>query len=268
VLIASLLLASCAQAPTESRVTANAIGLSGHEASQIISNRDFARTIMVQPLADAQSRISPATAALLADGSAREVFSHFVACALPGDVTLVATIDNVDLEFFGDHGLAPQWRTSPLNLVGQRWVSACMFAKLNGQDLHVPLSLRGPNLGLALLEAEAEVFTLEDSAYYGNLFVPQDQDIQWYTCRGRDLAAGTQGDLANRDCGVPDPNKPGLTKCGLFYAGDCGSFAAERACESFVTNGTYYRRCHTAPSENGVFQGAVFEQVITTFVRP
>src|SRR6185295_18886679 len=84
VLIASLLLASCAQAPTESRVTANAIGLSGHEASQIISNRDFARTIMVQPLADAQSRISPATAALLADGSAREVFSHFVACALPG----------------------------------------------------------------------------------------------------------------------------------------------------------------------------------------
>lgn len=265
--IASLLLASCAPEPTESRITADTIGLSGHDPAQIIRHRDLARTLMTQPLADAGGRISASIAALLVDDSRRQMFGFFVACALPEDAVLVGTVgDFGDIEFFGGHGLAPQWRTGPLNLDGQRWVSACLFAKLNEEQLHIGLSLRGPHLGLALLDGESEAFPLEEAAFYGNMFVPLNQDLQWYTCRGRDLAAGARGDLDNRDCSVPDPNKPGLTKCGLTWTGDC-LFAAQRACESFVTNGTYYRRCHTAPSQNGQLQGALFEQVITVFVQ-
>jgi hypothetical protein len=265
-LIAPLLLSACAQAPTDSVVTSNVIALDGHRASAILKIRPFARSLMIQPLADPTGRISPAIAAALADDTTRETFSHLVACALSADVTLVATIDGQDLEFFGEHGLTPEWRNSSLSVSGQRWVSACMFAKLNAADVHMPVSLRGPNLGLALVEGEAEIFPLEEGAYFGNLFVSLDQPIQWYACRGRDQAAGDQGSLHIHDCSEPDPNKPSLTKCGLFYAGDCGNFSAHPACEEFVVSGTYYRRCHTAPASNGGPQGAVFNEVVTLFL--
>src|ERR1043165_962611 len=57
--------------------------------------------------------------------------------------------------------LTPEWRTSSLSLQGQQWVSACMFAKLNAADVHLPVSLRGPNFGLALVDGGAEAFPLE-----------------------------------------------------------------------------------------------------------
>lgn len=95
-LIAPLLLASCAQAPADAVVTSNVIAIDGHHASAIVKTRPFAltpMTLMTQPLADVTGRISPDIAAALADDTTRETFSHFVACALPADVTLVATID-------------------------------------------------------------------------------------------------------------------------------------------------------------------------------
>jgi hypothetical protein len=266
-LIAPLLLASCAQAPNDSVVTSNVIAIDGHRASDIVKIRPFARTLMTQPLADVTGRISPGIAAALADDTTRETFSHFVACALPADVTLVATIDGQDIEFFGDHGLTPEWRNSSLTVPGQRWVSACMFAKLNAAGVHIPVSLRGPNLGLARVEGEAEAFPLEEGAYFGNLFVSLDQPLQWYACRGRDQAAGDQGTLHIHDCSEPDPNKPSLTKCGLSYAGDCGNFSAHPACEAFQVNTTYYKRCHTARASNGGFGGEVFDQVVTLFLQ-
>jgi hypothetical protein len=265
-LIAPLLLVSCAQAPTDSVVTSNVIGIDGHRASAIIKIRPFARTLMTQPLADVTGRISPDIAAALADDATRVTFSQLVACALPADVTLVATIDGQDLEFLGDHGLTPEWRNSSLSVSGQRWVSACMFAKVNARDVHLPVSLRGPNVGLALVEGEAEAFPLEEGAYFGNLFVPQDQPIQWYACRGRDQAAGDQGVLHIHDCSEPDLDKPSVTKCGLSYAGDCGNFSAQPACEAFLVNTTYYKRCHTAPSSSGGFEDAVFDEVVTLFL--
>ena len=263
-LLAWLLLASCTQATTESRTTANALVGDGLNPGELITTRAFATTLITQRLADSQLRISAETSAALSDSDAREVFSHIVACALPGDVTLIGTIDGFDLEFFGDRGLTPQWLTAPLNVAGQRWISACMFAKVNGADVHVPISLRGPNPGLALSEGEREGYNLEEGAFYGTMFGPPSQPMQWYACRGRDLAVGVTGELQVRGCAEPDPNKPGLTRCGFFFAGDCGSFAADQACESFSTSGSFYQRCHTAPIQNGP-SGAI-DQVITTFV--
>ena len=265
-LIAPLLLACCAQTPTDAVATSNVIAIDGHRADDIIKTRPFALTLMTRPLADVTGRISPDIAVALADNITRETFSHFVACALPADVTLVATVDGQDIEFFGDHGLTPEWRNSSLSLQGQQWVSACMFAKLNAAEVHLPVSLRGPNFGLALVDGEAEAFPLEEGAYFGNLFVPLQQPIQWYACRGRDQAASDQGALHIHDCSEPDPNKPSITKCGLFFAGDCGNFSAHPACEGFVVAGKYYKRCHTAPASNGGFQGAVFDQVVRLFL--
>jgi len=268
VLVAPWLLASCAQAPTESRTTADVIMLDRLNTRLIVGNRINAIPLIARPLADDQSRVSDSAAALLASSGGIELFSFIVNCALPADVTLLATIDDSELEFFGEFGLAPRWRSAPLDLAGQRWVSACVFARVNAHDVLVPFSARGPNLGLAADGDERAAATLEEGAFYGNLFVPFDQRIQWFACRGRDEAAGESGGLADRDCADQDPAKPSLTQCGFVFTGDCGSFAAERACESFSTNGTYYRRCHTAPPRDGHWQGDVFEQVITTFAFP
>ena len=41
----------------------------------------------------------------------------------------------------------------------------------------------------------------------------------------------------------------------------------DQACESFSSDGAFYRRCHTAPIASDP-DGEVFEQVITTFTEP
>jgi hypothetical protein len=210
--------------------------------------------------------VSDSAAALLSSPEGIELFAHIVACALPEPVMLTATINNEEIDFFGAVGLAPQWLSGPANLTNQRWVSACLFAQVSGHDLPIPLSARGPNPALGGDVNERLAYSLEEGAYYGNMFVSADQPIQWFACRGRDQAATNDGDLVNRDCSEPDPAKPSVTKCGFAYAGDCGNFAADQACESFSTSRTFYGRCHTAPIQAG--PSDVYEEVITTFVRP
>ncbi|MBC7975126.1 MAG: hypothetical protein H7138_09090 [Myxococcales bacterium] len=189
-----------------------------------------------------------------------------VGCALPADVTLVATIQGTDFEFFGDLGLARSWLRGPLDREGQGWVSACIFSRVNANEVAIPISLRGPNPNLDVIEEEREGWSLEEGAFYGNLFGPANQPIQWYACRGKDQAAGESGGLVDRDCAEPDPENPGFTQCGFIYAGEC-----ESACERFSENGTFYRRCHTAPQasgHHGCSDDRTFRQVITTFVVP
>jgi hypothetical protein len=265
--IASLLLASCAQAPTESRASTNVITGDRLDADKIVSNRVNATALISHPLADAQLRVNSSATALFSTPEGIELFSFIAACALPSAVMLTATIDGNEFQFFGDIGLTPQWLSIPLNLTGQRWVSACVFARVNGHQVIVPLSARGPNPALNANADERASFTLEEGAFYGNMFVPSNQAIQWFACRGRDQAASDGGILADRDCTEPDPAKPSVTRCGFAYAGSCGSFGADQACESFSTAGTFYRRCHTAPIQPGP-SFDVFEEVITTFVQP
>jgi hypothetical protein len=265
-LLAAALLASCAQAPAESRTASNVITADRLNVSTILSNRFNIIPLITGPLADAQSRVTPNATKLLSTPDGVALFSFIVSCALPLDAVLVATIDGNELDFFGEIGLTPQWQSASLDLTGQRWVSACLLARVNAHSVLVPFSARGPNLGLAVSDDERDLFTLEEGAFYGNVFVPADQPIQWFACRGKAQAAGETGGLIERDCAEPDPAKPSITQCGFGFAGDCGSFAPNPACEVF-SNGKYYQRCHTAPI-HGTGPDAVFEQVITTFVIP
>ena len=70
-------------------------------------------------------------------------------------------------------------------------------------------------------------FSLQEGAFYGNLFSDPDAPLDWNACRGRDQAAGERGDLRMRDCTEPDLDNPTLTKCGFKYAGDCGTYAQD-----------------------------------------
>ncbi|MEJ7604251.1 MAG: hypothetical protein WKG01_40700, partial [Kofleriaceae bacterium] len=188
---------------------------------------------------------------LLSTPDGREVLTYLVGCAVPADQVLVGTHDGTTYEFYGELGLAPGWLRHRLDRAGKGWVSACMFSRVNVNNVALPVSLRGPNRKLDTTPEERAGWTLEEGAFYGNLFTPGDQPINWIACRGEDQAAGESGGLVERDCAEPDPANPGKTLCGFKYAGDCGTFAEDEVCEGYSTQGTYYRRCHTEPFGRG-----------------
>jgi len=281
------LVGACATAPSESLATSDVLIANRLLANRMVASRLFANRLSTRPLV--AGRMSPSSMAvnmstagrMLASEDGREVFSALVSCAFPADVLLTATVGGLSLEFPGELGLAPQWAWAPLDRAGQGWVSACMFARVNARDVAIPISMRGPNLLLAVDADERMDWALEEGAFFGNFFGPIDQPLQWFACRGRDQVAGEGGNLANRLCTVPDPANPGFTMCGMTFAGDCGSFASDRVCETFSQRGTFYQRCHSAPlqsqcHDHGQHEAeqstgtlvAVFDQVITTFVTP
>jgi hypothetical protein len=272
------LVVGCADLPSESTNTAAIVSSNRLAANRLAANRLAANRLAANRLA--ANRISNgrlgvnrgATDALLATEDGREVFSLIVSCALGDDITLVATVDGTEFEFFGELGLARDWASRRIDRESQGWVSACIFARVNANEVAIPISLRGSSNALDVSEDERAAWTLEEGGFYGNLFGPVDEPIQWYACRGRDQAAGESGGLLDRDCAEPDPANPGFTQCGFIYAGDCGDFAADQACESFSEHGTFYRKCHSAPlqhhHERCRSNDQVFRQVITTFVLP
>jgi hypothetical protein len=259
------LLISCVEVPDVSThvtevAASNGIAVNGIAVNRISALRVAAGQIAADELSDGRLDINrDAAEPLLATEAGREVLAALVGCALPAEITLAATVDDQDFAFRGGLGLARQWLTGPLDADSQRWVSACLFARVNAHGLAVQISLRGENDGLAVSDDERANFVLEEGGFFGNLFGPADEPIQWYACRGKDQASGELGRLIDRDCAEPDPVKPAFTQCGFNYVGDCGSFAAEPACESFAEKGTFYGQCHTGGGE-------VFSQVITTFV--
>lgn len=262
------LLAACANVPGESTtrssvVTLNRIALNRIALNRIALNRLPLSRLATSRLSNNQLSANMDSAGkLLASDDGLEIFSLIVNCALPPGVTLVANVDGNDIEFPGEMGLAIGWISQPLDADGQGWVSACMFARSNARDVSLVISLRGPNPALATDAGERAFFSVEEGAFFGNFFAPIDQPIPWYACRGAGQAQGEFGELIDRDCTEPDPTQPGLTQCGLNYAGDCGTFAVAHACDKFSGG---YSQCHTSAGKAG---DTVFQQVITSYVTP
>jgi hypothetical protein len=239
-------------------------------ANKIVANKIVANKIAAHKIATNTFSVNLATAMeLLGTAEGREVFSVIVACALPESIVLEATIGDTTFDFSGNIGLVPDWLVRPLSIDGQRWVSACIFSRINGDDVAIPISVRGPNPALAADADERAAFTLQEGGFFGNYFTPKDDPIAWFACRGAAQARGETGGLVNRDCAEPDPKNPSLTQCGFNYVGDCGTFDAVHACEQFADGGTFYKRCHTNPIvKSPPPNDAVFLQVITTYVMP
>jgi hypothetical protein len=270
-----VLLAACVDNPHESttsdpQIISNKIISNKIISNKVVANKIIANKIAGNQLSSGAFTVNLATATeLLSTADGREVFSVIVACALPDSVTLETTLGADTFDFPGDVGLVPDWLVRPLSVDGQHWVSACIFSRVNVDDVAIPISLRGPNPALATDSDERGAFTLQEGGFFGNYFTPKDDPIAWFACRGAAQAQGETGGLVNRDCAEPDPKNPSLTQCGFNYAGDCGSFDASHSCEQFADGGTFYKRCHTAPISKTPPPGeAVFLQVITTYVMP
>jgi len=284
------MLVACAVAPGESHesttsaevVSVNRVAGNRVAGNRIELNRISLNRIALRRLSGGRLTLTPEARNLLVNEDGRELLSLVVSCAVPLGTTLVATVNGVDFDFLGEIGLAPQWLATRLDDAGRRWVSACMLARVSAHEVVIPISMRGPSPALATDALERATWTLEEGAFYGDVFGPLAEPLQWFACRGRDKARGNAGELADRDCAAPDPAHPGFTLCGMVFAGDCGSFARDHTCEAFSPQRTFYERCHTPPLRHrhggdGDREGdsgrddddrEVFLQAITTFATP
>lgn len=174
-------------------------------------------------------------------GAEMEMCTLLVACALPPDGILDANGNT----FLGEAGLAPSWPDAGIQPDERREVSACVLAHLSQDGLFTVPSLRGRRL--AVDPAELADWPVEEGAFFGDLMA--DHPVA-AACRG--VGDASAGGLQDRVCAKPDPDHPGLTLCGLAFAGEC-----LRVCER--RNGTY-RECRISHHE--------FDPVITTFVQP
>jgi len=228
------------------------------------------------------------TAGILSTEGGREVYSYVVSCALPADTIIHATVPGAadtlpdanyscvggECEFSGSLGLTPTWLDHHLSGPGKGWISACLFARVNANDTKEAISLRGRNPALLVGAEEASLYSVEEGAFYGNVFI-DDPDTSvppdWYACRGEGQAGGEFGGLINRDCTEPDPDDPTHTLCGFNYAGDCRDYTPDQASPYACRgeSGGYYEDCHQdAGSNSGKWPGGdhTFHQVITSYV--
>ncbi len=266
------------------------------EGNRIASNRIASNRIALNRIASnriASNQISNnlyriASNELLATAEGRELLSYVVSCAIPHGITLVAEHEGVSYEFAGEIGLAPKWLERSLREGEQRWVSACLIARVNLFGIPVSISIRGPHDALTVTQDEAEDYSVEEAAFYGNVFTSIDEPLIWNACRGRDEAAGESGDLDLRDCSEPDPANPGFTLCGFNDAGDCADWAPPRnayACKKFRRpghhvaaddgdlssrdhRGGFYEQCHDSPGFGHWHHAERFNEVITVFLTP
>jgi hypothetical protein len=115
---------------------------------------------------------------------------------------------------------------------------------------------------------EAELFSVEEGAFFGNLFTDDEGPLDWNACRGEGQASGEFGGLVLRDCTEPDPDDPTRTLCGFNNAGDCADFSPEfpspYSCRSFDEG--FYGECHAEPADGHWPSLKTYREVITVYV--
>ncbi len=249
--------------------------------NRLATNRLATNRLATKALSSNSLQASPTDLLNTADG--RDVYAYLINCALPEGVTIEATITGAadtappatlytcsggTCSFPGGIGLAEYWIDHKLDAKGQRWVSACIFARVNAHDTAEPVSLRGPHDSLTVTADEAAQFPIQEGAFYGNLFTG-DNPIDWNACRGSGQAAGEFDGLVDRDCTEPDSD-PTKTQCGFNYAGDCADYTpvlpSPYACKFYDLDLGIYDHCYSAPGI-GQWPGLKpFREVITTYV--
>lgn len=264
---------------TQGVVDGNAIATNGIATNGIALNGIATNGIATNQLSNNLYLI--ATTNLMSTDEGREVLKYVIGCAIPVGTTLQGTSGGVTYQFPGEIGLAPSWLRRSLRDSEQRWVSACLLARVNRFGVPVSISIRGSSSALAVSGSEAQDYTVEEGAFYGNVFTGDEGPQVWNACQGKDQAAGDTGTLALRDCAQPDPAHPGLTLCGFNFAGDCADWAPPRnafACKKYKKaqqsdgdndrhqiQGGYYEDCSDSADAHHAKR---FDEVITVYLTP
>jgi hypothetical protein len=274
-----------AAAPAQADETSNRIAANRIAANRIAANRIAANKLAARKLSENHLEADSEAAEMLGTADGRDVYSYIINCALPEGKEIDATVPgasdtappetlytcaNESCRFPGSLGLAEYWIDHRLDGKGQRWITACLLARVNYFGIKVIISLRGVAPQLLVGRHEAERYSLEEGGFYGNIFSDPNKPLAWNACRGKDAAAGETGDLKLRVCTEPDPNDPTHTKCGFNYAGDCGSYAGSatesKACNFFDSDG-WYEGCLASQATDEGPAANPYSEVITTYVK-
>ena len=266
-------------------ITHNALWQNRLATNRLATNRLATNRLATNAHSSTRLEANLATADLLATADGRDVYGYLISCALPDGMTMEADVPGAQdtappetsytcasehCAFSGSLGLAEDWIDHPLDPTGQGWVSACIFARVNLYDTAVAISLRGSHANLTVTDDEASLFTVEEGAFFGNLFNKEDEPIDWNACRGEGQASGEFAGLVLRDCTEPDPANPGKTLCGFNFAGDCRDFTPELAspyaCSKFDESLGIYTRCHATAGDGHWPASPPYRQVITSYV--
>ncbi len=271
--------------PAHAAVTKNRLATNRLATNRLATNRLATNQLAAFALSSTSLEASTAASELLGSADGREVYSYLISCALPEGMTLEATVPGASdtappatnytcagerCTFAGALGLAQDWIDHKLASKDERWISACMFARVNANDTAEAISLRGHHPSLTVSLDEAELYTVIEGAFYGNLFTHEDDPIDWNACIGTGQASGELGGLVLRDCTESDPDNPGKTYCGFTDAGACRDFTPEfpspYACKSFDAMQGLHGDCHTTSGDGHWPSSKTYREVITVYV--
>jgi hypothetical protein len=122
------------------------------------------RSIGATKMVDAKGKLRSMSLPLLCG----HVVDYMVRCALPKGSSVTDATGEVHE---GAYGLAPSWKTAPLDQKAQRWMTSCMIGHLNGLGQKWPILLSGKHAALVPdPDDDVSAYDLEESAAFGNLF--------------------------------------------------------------------------------------------------
>jgi hypothetical protein len=242
--------ASCASAPPgdesdqSSALSDNALTANALTANALTANALTANALTANALTANALTANALTANALRDPLSRELMKYVVSCALDDKDSITIQIDGRSYEFDGSLGLAPDWGKPHGSCDGscQRWVSACVLARVDAMGVKREISVRGDNHVLHPSKGEVQTYTVREGAYFGNLFVAGQPR---FLC----VAPGQTGDM--RVCG------PDLANCPMTVEGSCALDCAD--------DGKYgaFESCSDAGRAG---RGQVYDEVITVFL--
>ena len=206
--------------------------------------------LSVLAMAAGAGHVTTPVEALLSSEQGKRLLEYTIECALPADQSLQVP-DGVALRTVtGQIGLVPSWQSQPLSAPGERWITACILARLNAFGRTVAISIRANHRVARDIPAETQrAFSVDEATFYGNLFTDPPQ---LYVCRGEGPRARSS-DAALRVCseGANTLGKP--TSCGITFTGRCVT-----VCHDRTANGARYG-CRGG--------GYRYEETITVFLR-
>ena len=225
-------------------VTANALTANALTANALTANALTANALTANALTANALTANALTANGLRDPLGRELLKYVVSCALPADARVTVTVEGARYEFPGSIGLAPDWGNArgSCDRSCQRWVSACVLARVDAAGIKREISIRGDHPALRPAAHELRDFPAREATYYGNLFA---EHAPRYLC----LSPGARSD--ERVCG------PSLADCPMTVVGQCDDVCDDRG--AFGT----FSDCRTTRQWR---HGEVFAESVTVFL--
>lgn len=216
----------------------------------IFPNTIFPNTIFpnaLHPSAISPGALAPSSlpsaqmGALEADGEAgelsRALMRYLVNCAFDStqSFTFAWIRDGVwqPETYIGGIGLAPGWETRGLYETEQRWVSACIAARVNYHGATVLVSMRGDHAALSMIEGEVDSYDMQEGAFWGNIFASDPYVTACYDAENVDHSRSKK-----RDCAAGHLEGTTVSDCGpITRVGPCSGACLDRTVPAGVDDG-------------------------------